>query len=111
MSPNDPSKERRHWRAFWDEFPGWFRTAIIALSSAGASAAGMKHLGGTQPNVLMDEDDWKRVVAEAIEPLKREQSKQSAGFKAFVSTQPDKVQVIVFKAMDRQEERSARGGN
>lgn len=30
--------ERRHWRAFWDEVPGWAKTAIVALGAAAGSS-------------------------------------------------------------------------
>lgn len=91
------TKERKHWKAFWDEFPGWFRTAIIALASAAASAFSMKHMGGAEP-IFMDEDDYRKVIREEVGPLK-------AGFKAFVATQPAKVQLAVFQAWNRQEEK------
>jgi len=53
---------------------------------------------GPASSVLMNEDDWRTVVREAIGPLK-------AGFKAFVATQPAKTQLAILQAMTRQEEK------
>lgn len=36
--PRKEEAERRHWRAFWDEVPGWAKTAIIALGAAAGSS-------------------------------------------------------------------------
>lgn len=97
-SLKEEAKERRHWRAFWDEFPGWLRTAIVIAFGGTVGGGSMKLF--SHSDTLMDEDDYRRVVKEEIGPLK-------AGFKAFVETQPDKVQVLVFRAMTREAERNA----
>lgn len=45
--PENEEAERRHWRAFWDEVPGWAKTAIIAL---GAWAASAQIAGSSSPS-------------------------------------------------------------
>jgi hypothetical protein len=40
--------DRRHWRAFWDEIPGWLKAAVIGicgLTAGGAGATGL--IGGS----------------------------------------------------------------
>jgi hypothetical protein len=103
-SLKDEAKERRHWRAFWDEFPGWLRTAVVIALSGSASAIGMKQFGDKDPHaaIVMTEDDFAQVVRKEIAPMK-------AGFKAFVATQPEKVQLAVLKAWNREEEKQKEG--
>jgi hypothetical protein len=42
MTPRRDDENRRHWRAFWDEVPGWAKAALIGLGtfSVGGYAGG-----------------------------------------------------------------------
>lgn len=89
-------KERRHWKAFWDELPPWLKTPLMLILTALAASYGTKQFNTKDD--FMNEDDWRKVVREEIGPLK-------AGFKAFVASQPASVQVKILQAMAKQEEK------
>ncbi len=100
---NADTKESRHWSAMvtgiWAGWPVALRTTILMATAAWGSSYATKQLQGTTAqNVLMDEDDWRKVVRSEMAPLK-------AGFKAFVATQPEKTQLAVLRAWTKEEEK------
>lgn len=36
---SEEARDRKHWRAFWDEIPAWLKTAVIALLAAGGGVS------------------------------------------------------------------------
>lgn len=100
-SLKEEAKERRHWKAFWDEFPGWLRTAIV-IAFGGTIGGSVVTLKPDKSDDLMTEDEFRTVVRTEIAPMK-------AGFKAFVATQPEKVQLAVLRAWNREEEKLKEG--
>ncbi len=94
-------KEERKWNAFWLTIPSWVKTPAAVILAATASHVYTKwqaQQGHTMPpaasEVYWDQKELRAMIRAELAPL-------DAGFKAFISTQPDKTQVAVLRAMDR----------
>ncbi len=90
------AKERRHWRAFWDETPPWIKGPLILILGgiAGGSGTALWH-----PTPARKDDVVLRQLMVKVGSL-------DAGFKAFVATQTPTTRLKVLEAMNRYEDKS-----
>jgi hypothetical protein len=91
------------WKDFWDNFPGWARTAILIAVSGGAGIGGTNLVKGENAT-YWNEQDIRKIFREEMKPLK-------VGFLESIKSRPDREQLRIISAMSKAEEHLKNKGN
>ncbi len=100
------ARERRHWLAFWGTFPPWLKQSIMSATGALGMWAYFQTNQPKSEETYWNEKDIAGIIEKSVDrAIDKRYGKFEAEWKAFINTQPEKTQLLVFKAGARLEEK------